>query len=224
MFFLLNMIVFLTYSLINAKDSLAVEKPDKYDLRMAKIDKQYENAFKKPKIPTLPPSKHDEIEQKKDKLDKQADALKKILKDDNVLPITSSDLWRIIYEYIKAHLKDFTKDNSLAVSFVLRYDFCLFIIPVVPANNLLVFPAFYKFLIPPKVKKVPTVAKFLAEFDSKLKIIQKKSSTQLLVTVVLKRTGNIKSDLEMILKIPDLIVQEPLKLLKWLFDFKIEIL
>lgn len=209
---------------LSEKDKLNLEKPDKFDMKMAKNDKYLAGIYNKPKPEeTTPPSPSKEAQMKKDKLDKQVEALKKVLGEKNLVSLTDSDFWNKLYNYIKINIDKFLKNGHLGFSFPVRYNFCLFVIPIIPAQSALVFPAFYKFLIPPKVKKIEMVAKFLNEFDGHLRTIKKKSSTQLLVTVYLKRKGNFKEEIEMIRKIPDLIVQDPAQLLRWVFNFAIEV-
>lgn len=201
------------------KDGLANEKPDSYDMRLARQDGIAARILDKD---TAPQPASVDVSNKIDKLEKQADALRKLLGEDNILPITSHKLWEMIFQYIMDHIEQFLKDNTIDIQIPMRYNFCVFVMPIVFTNYFLVFPAFYNFLIPPKVKSILMVKDFLTKFDRFLNFIKKKSKTELLITVHIKRTGSVKDDLEMIKQIPDFIVSDPIKIIRWMLDFSVE--
>lgn len=211
-------------SVSSLRDPLALEKPDKFEIKMLKADRRLSNIFDSPKKKHESHTKRQRIEKTKAKLQKQVDNLKNIVGENNVAPVTDFDLWKKLYDYIIENLDNYLKDGEFTVSFVSRYNFCLFVIPIIPANFVMVFPAFYKIFFPPKLKTEPVIAEFLKDLDRNLNIIKKKSSTQLLVTTLLKRSGNIRKELEVIKEIPHLIVEDPMKLLRWIMVFKIEVL
>lgn len=210
------------YFIINlVKSTLKPGKNDKYDSIMDKRDNDIENQ-KEETPPKDSNSPYLKAIQKQDKLDQQVEALKKVLKEKNLYPITSNDLWAKIYKYIMDHIDEFLKNLQFSISFPIRYTFCVYIIPIIPAEKTLVFPAFYKFIIPRKVKKIPLVKDWMKKFDDFMNIIKKKSKTELLVTVRIKRPNTVKEDLEILKRIPDLVKNDPMQLIRWIFEFKAE--
>lgn len=204
------------------KDDLAKEKPDNYDMKLARQDSLAARTLDTALGKDMVEPASAEIMDKIDKLEKQTDNLKKLLGVDNLLPITSHNLWEMIFKYIMDHIEQFLKDNTIDIQIPMRYNFCVFVMPIMFTNYFLVFPAFYKFLIPSKVKNIPSVKDFLAKFDRFLNFIKKRSKKELLITVHIKRTGSLKEDLEMIKQIPTFIVSDPTKIIRWMLDFTVE--
>lgn len=198
---------------------------DIYDKIMARRDAEIEG-LKEENNPNAIKKQDPYVEsvKKQEKLEKQAQALRKILKAKNIHPITSHNLWEQIYKYIEKHIVEYLENSHFSFSFPIRYGFCSFIIPLTPIEKTLIFPAFYKFLIPKKLTKIKLVEDFVKSFDNFLNMIKKKSQTELLITVTLKRETNGLKDLEMIKKIPDLVKSDPLKIIAWAFDFKADTL
>lgn len=200
----------------STKDGLAREKPDSYDMKLAHQDSLTARTLDNDTAP-LPASI--EAANKIDRLERQTEALRKLLGEDNLLPITSHQLWEMIFQYIMDHIEQFLKDNTLDIQIPMRYNFCMFVMPILFTDYFLVFPAFYKFLIPSKIKNILVVKNFLANLDQFLNFIKKKSEKELLITVHIKRTGSVKDDLEMIRQIPTFIVSDPIKVIRWMQDF-----
>lgn len=204
-----------------ARDELANEKPDNYDLKLAHQDSLAAHTLGMLDRDLTQPTSI-EITSKIDKLEKQTDDLKKLLGEENLLPITSHELWEMIFKYIMDNIEQFLKDNTVEIKIPMRYNFCVFVMPIVFTNYFLVFPAFYKFLIPSKVKSMPLVKDFLTRFDKFLNFIKDRSQKELLITVHIKRTKSVKEDFEMIRQIPTFIVSDPIKIIRWMKDFNVE--
>lgn len=202
-------------------DSLSFEKPDKYDIRMAENDRLVRKAFDERDAENETQGNLDAIKNN-EKLDNQAETLKKHYGYTNMYPVTNKDLWRIIYEFIKKNLKDFLENNRLYFKIHIRYALCTFIIPLLPTEYFLIFPSFYASLIPPKFKQNEFVGKFLNTMETFLKRVRLRSKKELLPTFIFARKNSSMQDVEFILEIPDLIRNDPVKILRWLFEFELE--
>lgn len=213
------LLLLINHTMIDAKDGLSFFKPDKYDKRMAMVDNAYNKAGENINDPNNAAALEDELDEK---LELQTRTLKKHLGLNNAHSIRSIKLWEEIYKYIIDHLKELLKDNKFGFTFYIRYNYCLFVIPLLPSDYILVFPAFYEKLIPPKIKKYPLVKNCLKAFRDFFHIVHKRSKKEVLPAFFVYRTISGPKDLEIIKEIPRLIRKDPLKLLKWVFDFHIE--
>lgn len=209
-------------------DPLAFEKPDKFDIRLASNDmkiaklieqKEDQENLGGPNGEGSPQRKSLGAEENKDKLEDQVKALSKFMDTNNMYPLNSRKLWEMIYDFIIKHLDDFLKNNQIQFKIYMRYSFCAYIVPLLPTQYFLIFPSFYKILIPPKFKKNEFVASFLKIMDSFLEKVKKRSSNEMLPAFDFVRKGSSKDDLKMILEIPELVTTEPLKIVRWLIDF-----
>ncbi|ELA41945.1 uncharacterized protein VICG_00962 [Vittaforma corneae ATCC 50505] len=210
-------ITYITF--IECKDALENFSPDKYDLKMSKLDSVYANQ----QTPENDIDNSVALENEKMKrFETQVETLKGFMDIDNLYPVTSRKLWEAIYKFIIEHLKELVKDGRLGFTFYIRYNFCLYIIPLLPTEYVLVFPSFYHVIIPEKVKKYPLVLKFLTGLENFLKLVKKKSKVEVLPAFMVSKTFTSEKDIEIIKQIPDLIRTDPFKIIKWLIDFKIE--
>ena len=217
------MILFALLALINrifAKlDGLAYEKPDKYDLKLGKNDMDITNYLDQKKDVQ---ARSLEVEENNAKLDNQADTLNQYLGTNKMLPWTSRNLWKIIYDFIMKHIEDFLKDTKLSFKIHIRYAMCTFIVPLLPTEYFLIFPSFYERLIPMKFKRNEFVMMFLQAANSFLMKVRKRSAKELLPTFIFARKGSSLDDIKFMLTIPELITTDPMKLLRWVFEFELE--
>lgn len=202
---------------ILARDGLAVEKPDRYDINMAETDRFYLNSLDHDI--TAEKLKKEEVYQR---VDDHAEKLNKLLDSNSIYSLTSSDLWNRIYEYLVEHLDEFLKNGNLFFKIHMRYSLCTYIMPLLPTDYILVFPSFYKILIPSKFKKIKAVSDFLKSLDKFFTLVKQRSKTEILPTFVFKRSGSLKDDLIVIKRIPELIKTNPSSLVSWLFNFTVE--
>ena len=206
-------------SVFSSFDQLAYDKPDKFDLKMAKNDLKIFNFFdeKDQKLNSKIKKTEDAIF----KIEDQVETLKRFLNSKNIYPLTSTKLWEIIYDFIKGHLEDFLKNNELSFSIYIRYSFCSFIIPLLPSEYFLIFPSFYKILIPKKFRKNEHILKFIKIFDKFLLRVKARSSREFLPLFNFRKATSIQEDLEFIKEIPKIIISDPVKIIKWLLDFRL---
>lgn len=110
-------LLFLIYC--QAIDKLTLVAPDKYDIRLNENDQRIASMINEIEnyISTV-------IQKREDQLDYQINSLRKELGTDNVYSMTSKDLWKLIYEYIKENLENFLKGRSLSIKLHMRYSFC----------------------------------------------------------------------------------------------------
>jgi hypothetical protein len=201
-------------------DQLAFDQPDKFDFKLAKNDLQIIN-FLDQKDEKLN-SKIIKTEENLLKLDNQVDTLRKYFESKNIHSLLSSNLWEKIYKFILENLDKYLKDSNLFFSISMRYSLCTYIIPLLPTEYFLIFPSFYKILIPKKVKKNEIVKKFIKSLDKFLLRVKYRSKRELLPNFRFIKKTSLKEDLEMIREIPKIINSEPLRLIKWVVEFEIE--
>lgn len=201
-------------------DTLAFEKPDKFDLKLGKNDMEIANILDQKKDVPLPKSL--KVEKNNSKLDKQKNEMRKKFKTDNMFSVRDRKLWEIIYNFIKLHIEDFLNGTKLSFKIHMRYSFCTYILPLLPTEYFLLFPSFYKVFIPTKIKKSEFGKTFLGAIDKFLEKVKERSDKELLPTFTFARAGSSLEDIEFILTIPDLISTDPIKILRWLYDFELE--
>lgn len=196
---------------------------DRFDKFMAKRDDEIDGLEKNVSNDNLVNPNHIEGMKKQEKLERQADAIRKMLKTKNAYPLTSKKLWDRLYQYIIDHIAEFLKNAQFSISFPIRYSFCVYVIPLIHINKTLIVPSVYKFLIPKDMAKLDIVKTFTKSFDEFMNVIKKRTKTEVLVTVRLKRQVTASEDLEIIKRMPYLVKNDPLELIRWLFDFKAEV-
>lgn len=201
------------------KDSLYKEMPDRYDLKLSKIDQNYLNSTKENTKTT-----EDTIFENNQRLDNQVSTLKNYLEIDEVYSLTSTKLWEKIYNYIVEHLNEFLENNQLSFKMHIRYNFCFYVIPLLPTEYFVVFPSFYKYFIPYKYRNEKAILNFTNGIDGFLKEIKNRRYKEILTVFYVKRSGTAKDEIEMIKKIPEMIKNEPMALIRWIMGFKVEIL
>lgn len=209
----------LFYIPVRCIDALARYKPDKYEQKMSRIDSLYGDPVKK-KIT-------EENEKALDKvvihrLELQVKTLKSYMSIKDVYPISNSEIWERIHKYVMDNLKDLLKDLELRIPFHMRYNFCLYVIPLLPLHYVLIFPGFYKLLIPSAVRKNETAASFIAKVDKFLGEVKQRSKNEVLPSFTIKKTLTSPEDLAFMKQIPVLIKKDPLKIIEWLLSFRIE--
>lgn len=160
----------------------------------------------------------DDPNYKMDQLEDQADELKKILDNQKIYPITSNSFWEKLHDHIIENKEKYFFGTQFKFEFSVRYNFCLLVVPLVEIQNMIVFPAKYKFLIPREILKLDYVSSYLKGVDNVLSKIQKKSKQQLLINLTLRRSLNI-DDLNILKKLPSDIFKNPEKIIKWLSEF-----
>lgn len=199
-------------------DTLSKELTDKYDMKLSKLDDEYlkhnMNDMK---------TVEDTIFENNQRLENQVSTLKNFLEIDELYSLTSSYLWDKIYNYIIEHLNEFLENNQLSFKMYIRYNFCLYVIPLLPTDHFLVFPSFYKYIIPYKYRSTKLVLSITNRIDKFLGEIKKRKTKEILTVFYIKRSGTVKDDLEMIKMMPVLIKNDPMKILRWIVDFKAEI-
>lgn len=209
--------------LATSNDEFKEDSPDKYERLINRKDNKIENRnneYKPTNEEKIP--KFLEALEKKGILEKQFKEISEHLNVDNLASLTNRDLWNDIYKSIMDQIHDFLKGKELSISFPIRYSMCFFIIPIISADKFLIFPAFYKFLIPSRIKSHESISKFLNSFDKLLNFIKKQSENDLLVNIYLKRNNTLKEEIEIIKMMPDLIVSDPVKIVRWISDFRAE--
>lgn len=216
MLFLFFLIDFFNCSI----DNLTKENSNEYDQILAQHDLEIAESKNRLENETEPVK--NTPEQVNFELDNQIEVLKKQLDSTNMYSIKSTDLWEKIYQYIISKIDEFLKNNRLVLSINMRYSLCSYIIPLLPTEYILIFPSFYKLLIPNKVLENELISKFIKLFDEFLEKVKERSDNEFLPKFNFVRTTSGKEDIEMIKRIPDLISNEPVVLFKWLMDFKLE--
>lgn len=201
-------------------DSLDIfrEKPDFGDIKMSLNDiviDQGEN---------LESFKSDSVDSfvKDQKLKEQRDKLAKYLQTDDVYSLTSLDLWKKIREYIILNWPKLFNDGYLSIPLDIRYNFCVFIVMMIPAEVIFPIPAFYTYLIPKSAHKVPILKDALKELERFFAFVKKRSKKQFLISFYVGRGGSPKEDLDFLLEIPKLITTDPIKILRWLLRYEIK--
>ena len=213
-----GLILLISYCI--AKDDLFNIVPDKYDIKLNANDKAL--AEKMDSKVELKDEKSLEIQKNKDKLNSQVDSIKKELGTNKVFPISSIDLWKFIYDFIKNNLDDFIKGKSLSIKMYMRYTFCVYIIPLLPTEYVLLFPSFWEIFIPNKFKKNIYISNFIETLKKFLKEVKERSDRELLPAFIFSKSITGEEDLEFFLEIPELISTDPGKIIRWLLDFKQE--
>lgn len=203
---------------IPPKDTLSKEVTDKYDIKLSNIDDEYLQ-HNKNGIKTV----EDVVFENNQRIENQVSTLKNFLEIDEIYPLTSSHLWEKIYNYIIEHLHEFLENNQLSFKMYIRYNFCLYVIPLLPTEYFLVFPSFYKYIIPYKYRSTKLVLGIIDRIDKFLEEIKKRETKEILTVFYIKRSGSVKDDLEMIKLMPVLIRNDPIRILRWIVDFKAEI-
>ncbi|KAM0680437.1 hypothetical protein GINT2_001497 [Glugoides intestinalis] len=155
-------------------------------------------------------------------LEKQAEELGSLMQSDNMYSLTNSSLWEMIYKYIMENIDEFLKGQKLSIKMHIRYNFCLFVIPLLPTEYFLVFPSFYKKLLPQKMLNQPTIVEFIKAVDGFLDEVKSRKYTEILTVFIISRTVNLKDELEIIKEIPRYIKEDPIKVIRWLMKFNVE--
>ncbi|EOB14101.1 hypothetical protein NBO_38g0012 [Nosema bombycis CQ1] len=141
---------------------------------------------------------------------------------DTVSSLTDKNMWERLHKYIKNHLKDFLIDGHLSIELQIRYVLCSYIIAFIPGQFAFVIPGFYTFLIPKKAHKIPIVSDALRGLKAFLRFSKDTSRESLFITFYFGRANSIAEDIDFILKIPDLIVNDPIAIIRELLAFRIK--
>ncbi|KAF9764470.1 hypothetical protein NGRA_0550 [Nosema granulosis] len=142
--------------------------------------------------------------------------------DGNVSSLTDKDMWKRMHDYIKLNLKDFLFDGHLSIELQIRYVFCSYIIAFIPAQFAFVVPGFYTYLIPKKAHKIPIVKDALRGLKTFFRFTKATSRESLFITFYFGRANSISEDLDLILRIPNLIMNDPVSLIRELLAFRIK--
>lgn len=201
-------------------DGLSDPRPDRYDIKMADNDRELARAFE-----DIEKSKEDsnvKAVKNKEKLNSQKEKLKKHLNTDQMYSLTDGDFWQMIYDFIKKNIADFLKDQTLFFTIYMRYSFCAYIIPLLPTQYFLIFPSFWKIFVPNKVLENESVKVFVKSLENFLKQVKERSDKEMLPVFVFTKSVTSEADLDFLLEIPDLLTKDPVKIIRWLSDFKLE--
>jgi len=207
----------LLISMLYAVHNPLAVRPDAAEIKMARLDAAYDQA-------NPPPSQENILELQNaafQRLETQAETLASFIGVDNLHSISSGRLWRSIYDFVLRHLSKFLEDNTFSFSFSIRYSYCLYVIPLPVTDYVLIFPSFYARLLPARVKSHPVAARFLASLDRFLAEVKKRSQAEVLMMYKAVRRARVE-ELEILKEIPELIRSDPLKIINWLVDFKLE--
>lgn len=172
-------------------------------------------------LPPVPQSEDASMTQEKleDFTKKFNDALQL---DDVVKPITDKDMWKRLHDYIISHWDKFFIDGHLSVALELRYIMCSYVIAFIPGQFAFVIPGFYTYLIPKQVYKIPIISDALRGVKRFFKFCKKTSRDKLFLTFYFGRANSLKQDLEFLKRIPDMIKNNPVGIIRELLAFSIK--
>ncbi|KAI4291621.1 hypothetical protein PAPHI01_0895 [Pancytospora philotis] len=155
-------------------------------------------------------------------LDAQRDRLAAYLGVDEVSSLTSPDLWQRIHDWLMANWDSIVTEGYLGITLHVRYNFCLYIIMLIPAEAIFPLPSAYTFLVPRRAKRVPVISDFLKRLEEFLKFVKKRSGEQFLIPFTIGRRFSAKEDLSFVLRIPALISTDPIQVIRWFLDFELK--
>lgn len=139
-----------------------------------------------------------------------------------VSPINDKNMWKKLYDYINANLKDFFVDGTFSIELQIRYVMCSYIIAFIPGQFAFVIPGFYTYLIPKKAYNIPIISDALRGMKKFFKFCKKTSRESLFITFYFGRKNSLQDDIKFILKIPELISTDPMAIIRELLEFRIK--
>lgn len=139
-----------------------------------------------------------------------------------VSSLTDKNMWKRLHAYIKLNLGDFLINGNLSIQLEIRYILCCYVIAFIPGQFAFVVPGFYTYLIPKKAHTIPIVSDGLKGLKAFFRFAKDKSRESLFITFYFGRANSISEDIDFILRIPDLLVHDPVSLLREFLKFKIK--
>ncbi|KAI5168304.1 hypothetical protein PAEPH01_0017 [Pancytospora epiphaga] len=208
-------------NLTSNKSTVFREKPDYGDIRMAQNDMLLsgKNSVENTADSIISPSM--ESITKNARLKEQRDKLAKYLGTEDIYSLTSHTLWEKIRKFILDHWKELCPDGYLSIPLTIRYGFCVYIVMMIPAEVAFPFPSLYRYLLPKKTTKIQILNDFFLELDNFLSFAKEKSREQFLISFYVGKEISLRDDIDFLLKIPDLITTDPVKILRWLLQFEV---
>ena len=132
----------------------------------------------------------------------------------NLASMHSRAPWNKLYEYIRANWSLLVKDGFIGLPIQAKYLWCTFIFIQIPAEVAVPFPRVaLKWIAKTKSEAVQTIIKKANVFFDK---IIERTKEEFLTTIVIGRPFSFEDDLEFIKRIPQLLKNNPLDVLKWL--------
>lgn len=165
----------------------------------------------------------DDIQNKEDTLNELSKKFNEAFDlDEDVSSLVDKNMWERLHNYIKLNLKDFLIDGHLSIELQIRYVLCSYIIALIPAQFAFVVPGFYTYLIPKKAHKIPIVKDALKGLKTFFRFTKATSRESLFITFYFGRANSVSEDIDLILRIPDLILNDPVTLIRELLSFRIK--
>ncbi|WUR02069.1 putative SP-containing protein [Vairimorpha necatrix] len=159
----------------------------------------------------------------KDKLNEFNNSLNEILNlEQTVNSLTDKDMWKNLHDYIIKNWDKFFIDGHFSIQLQLRYVLCSYVIAFIPGQFAFCIPGFYTYLIPKKAYKVPILSDALLGVKKFFKFCKKTSRDKLFVTFYFGRANSLQEDLEFIKKIPEMIVNNPIGIIRELLSFSVK--
>lgn len=175
--------------------------------------------YEEPKI--VSPS--DDIQSKEDILNELSKKFNETFDlDGHVSSLSDKNMWERFHNYIKLNLGDFLIDGHLSIELQIRYVLCSYIIAFIPGQFAFVVPGFYTYLIPKEAHKIPIVKDALKGLKKFFRFTKDTSRESLFITFYFGRANSISEDIDLILRIPDLILNDPITLIREILSFRIK--
>lgn len=203
-----------------ARDLSLFDKPDYGDRQLALNDRPFDPAAYAER--DAPDSEELRARETRERLEEQRNKLAKHLKSDVISPLTDQSLWKKLRDFLLKQWEVPDFKGQVSVSFLVRYNFCVFLFIQLPAEVAFPFPALYSWMIPARLRTIPVISTFIEKLEVFCKFIKKRSKKQLLINIKLSRKFDSRKDLDFLLEIPKLISTDPAKIVSWLIQIDLK--